>query len=134
MMAMKNKTSIRFLFLVFPALIPGMASGFAGEADVIGAKLRHDGGNRYTVSATIAHGDRGWNHYADAFEVVGPDGKVLGVRVLHHPHVNEQPFTRSLGGIEIPSGVNQITVRARDSVHGFGGAKVTVPVPGHGGT
>jgi hypothetical protein len=43
--------------------------------------------------------------------------------------VDEQPFTRSLSGVTIPDGVDRVTVRARDSVHGHGGASVTVDVP-----
>jgi len=54
---------------------------------------------------------------------------VLGVRELAHPHVNEQPFTRSLGGVEIPDGVQEVTIRARDSVHGYGGAELSVELP-----
>ena len=37
----------------------------------------------------------GWEHYANKWDVVGPDDTILGTRVLLHPHVNEQPFTRS---------------------------------------
>jgi hypothetical protein len=48
------------------------------------------------------------------------------VRTLHHPHVEEQPFTRSLSGVRVPAGVDQVSVRARDSVHGYGGETVTV--------
>ena len=62
-------------------------------------------------------------------QVVAPDGRVLGERRLLHPHVQEQPFTRSLGGVEIPAGVEEVTIRARDSVHGWGGATRTLPVP-----
>ena len=58
--------------------------------------------------------------------VVGPDGAVLGSRVLAHPHVDEQPFTRSLSGISIGETIGSVTVRARDSVHGFGGAEMNV--------
>ncbi|CAN5737826.1 hypothetical protein BH23ACT8_BH23ACT8_23550 [soil metagenome] len=33
------------------------------------------------------------------------DGEVLGVRELLHDHAGEQPFTRSLGDLVIPSSV-----------------------------
>jgi hypothetical protein len=75
---------------------------------------------------TVKHDDEGWDHYADRWEVLGPDGEVLGTRVLYHPHVGEQPFTRSLGGVEVPEGVEKVVVRARDSVHGYGGKDVLV--------
>ena len=37
-----------------------------------------------------------------------PAGSVLGVRELAHDHGNEQPFTRSLPGVEIPSGIVEV--------------------------
>jgi hypothetical protein len=49
----------------------------------------------------LRHGDTGWDDYADGWRIETPAGEVLGTRVLHHPHVEEQPFTRSLGGVEI---------------------------------
>ena len=86
-------------------------------------------GSGFRVSATVRHADEGWDHYANAFEVVAPDGTLLETRVLHHPHVDEQPFTRSVS-VEVPDGIAEITVRAVDSVHGGGGASVTIPLPG----
>jgi len=105
-------------------------SAFAGEADILDAEIREGAGGTYTVSATVAHADTGWEHYADAFDVLAPDGTVLATRVLLHPHVEEQPFTRSVSGVEIPDGIVEVTIRAHDSVHGYGGATVTIPVPG----
>jgi len=64
--------------------------------------------------------------YADAWRIVAPDGTVLGVRELLHDHQFEQPFTRSLGGVEIPDDVDVVTVEGRDSTHGWGGATVEV--------
>lgn len=97
----------------------------AGEADVLSASAARQG-DTWTFRATVAHGDTGWEHYADAWRVVGPDGAVYGVRTLLHPHETEQPFTRSLAGVRIPAGVDRVTVEARDSVHGWGGAAVAV--------
>ena len=85
-------------------------------------------GETCAVTATVRHADTGWSHYADRFEVVAPDGTVLGTRVLQHPHVQEQPVTRSLGGVLIPDGITHVKVRAHDSQHGFGGAEVEVPI------
>ncbi len=97
---------------------------FAGEADVLDAKAERTG-DQWRISATIRHADTGWDHYANGFEIVGPDGTVLGTRVLYHPHVEEQPFTRS-HTLSIPAGVTEVTVRALDSVHEGGGAEVVV--------
>ena len=99
----------------------------AGPADVVGATATAaPGGVRFDVS--VAHADEGWEHYADAWRVLAPDGAVLGVRELLHPHVDEQPFTRSLV-VAIPSGVREVRVEARDSLHGWGGAAMTVALP-----
>ncbi len=104
------------------------APALAGEADVIAAEATRSG-DAWRFSATVRHGDEGWAHYADAWRVVGPDGTVHGVRELLHPHVTEQPFTRSLSGVVIPEHVDRVTVEARDSVHGWGGATVEVILP-----
>ena len=44
-------------------------------------------------------------------------------------HETEQPFTRSVGGLLIPSDVTEIVVAARDSVAGFCGAEYVAEVP-----
>jgi hypothetical protein len=106
-----------FILLAVPAL--------AGQADVVAAEAVPTG-DTWRFSATVRHADEGWGHYADAWRVVAPDGRVLGVRELLHPHVTEQPFTRSLSGIAVPPDVETVRVEARDSVHGWGGASVEV--------
>lgn len=101
----------------------------AGEADVVGATIAKSGNGTFTISATLKHADTGWDHYADGWDVVAPDGTVLGTRKLLHPHVDKQPFTRSLSGVAIPDGTEFVTIRARDSVHGAGGAEFRLDVP-----
>ena len=61
--------------------------------------------------------------------LVAPDDTVLGTRTLYHPHVDEQPFTRSLSDVQIPASITAVTVRAHDSVHEYGGETVKVAVP-----
>lgn len=101
----------------------------AGCADVVAVEIiEEDGG--FLISATVSSADTGDEKYADAWEVRSPDGSVLGERVLTHPHVGEQPFTRSQPGIEIPDDVAVVTVAAHDSVVGFCGETVDAPVPG----
>lgn len=99
-----------------------------GCADVVGVAVEA-GDGVFTVSATVASADTGWDKYADLWEVRAPDGTVLGERVLAHPHETEQPFTRSVGGLLIPSNVTEIVVAARDSVAGFCGAEYVAEVP-----
>ena len=86
------------------------------------------GNDGFTVTATVASADTGWEKYADAWEVRTLEGDVLGTRMLAHPHVDEQPFTRSLTGVEIPDDVDRIEVAARDSVEGFCGETAIVVV------
>ena len=69
------------------------------------------------------------DHYADRWEVLTTEGVLLGTRVLHHPHVHEQPFTRSLGGVEVPAGTTRILILARDSVHGYGDPPFALELP-----
>jgi hypothetical protein len=91
------------------------------------------------VAAVATQTDAGWDfdvtvsspydtpeRYADAWRVVGPDGVVLGVRELAHDHAGEQPFTRSLRGVQIPAGVDRVVVEGRDRANGWGGATVVV--------
>ena len=98
----------------------------AGEADVVAAQAYSLGDGVWRFEATLLHDDTGWDHYADRWDVVGPDGTVYGSRVLLHPHENEQPFTRSLGGVEIPAGIETVIIRAHDSVHELGGKEFEV--------
>jgi len=98
-------------------------------ADVIGATITPSGG-AYRISVTVLSPDTGWDKYADAWEARAPDGSVLGTRVLAHPHVDEQPFTRSLNDVAVPDGVMQLSIAARDSVAGFCGTTFDVDVPG----
>ncbi len=104
------------------------ATLMAGKADVIRVEVDRSG-SLYSFSVSVTHRDEGWDHYADKWDVVGPDGKVLATRTLYHPHVNEQPFTRNLSGVAISSDVESVTVRAHDLVHGYGGKEMNVALP-----
>ena len=104
----------------------------AGQVDVLEVDIRPGTApGRYDLAVTLRHADSGWDHYANRWEVIGPDGAVLATRVLFHPHVHEQPFTRSLSGVRIPAEFTWITVRGHDLVHGHGGREVTLSVPQH---
>ena len=100
------------------ATILTTAPVLAGDVEIVNAEFRGSGGD-WSVSVTLLHGDTGWDHYADAWRVVAEDGTVLGTRTLYHPHENEQPFTRSLGGVSIPAGARIVYVEAHDKVHGW---------------
>jgi len=104
------------------------ASDAAGCADVVDVVVTAQGGT-YRFDVTVASVETGWDKYADRWEVVGADGTVYGTRVLAHPHVDEQPFTRSASGIRIPGDVSTVVVRAHDSVAGTCGDTLAVELP-----
>ena len=99
-----------------------------GCAHVIDGSVEALADGSYRVAATVSSADTGWEKYADAWEVRTPDGAVLGVRVLAHPHETEQPFTRSLAPVEIPAEVSEVALYAQDSVEGFCGESLTIAV------
>lgn len=93
-------------------LLPQLAA--ADVAQVVGADYSPG-----RLSVTLSHPDTGWDHYADAWEVMSLEGESLGVRELAHPHVEEQPFTRSLSVTLPGDGPWEVLIRAHDSVHGW---------------
>jgi len=105
------------------------ATVLAGPADVVAAKAVCSSSGGYDVSVTVRHDDTGWEHYADRWEILSPEGKILATRTLRHPHVDEQPVTRELAGVAIPQSLREVRVRAHDSVHGYGGRETTVALP-----
>ncbi len=114
--------------------VPGSAPR-AGEADIVAVQAVREAAGVWRFNVTVAHGDTGWDHYADRWQIVDPAGGVLGTRKLLHPHeseqpftrsLGEQPFTRSLGGVRIPEDIRRVTLRAHDSRHGTGGREFTV--------
>lgn len=117
----KQALAVAF-FIGLPVVVTWPAA--AGEADVVAAEARQVSAGVWRFDVTVKHADEGWNHYANRFEVVGPDGLALGVRTLLHPHETEQPFTRSLGGVEIHDSVKSVIIRAGDSVHELGGKEL----------
>ena len=101
----------------------------AGEADVLKVSVVETAAGIYSFHVTVRHDDTGWKHYANGWEVLDLDDNILGKRVLLHPHVNEQPFKRSLSGVKIPKSIVKVVVRAHDLVHGLGGSVKTVMLP-----
>jgi len=112
------------------ALLPLMSGvSTAGEADVMDVKTTVSADGTWSFDVTVSHSDEGWDHYADRWEVLAPDGTVLATRTLLHPHETEQPFTRSLGGVTLPDGIDSVTIRANDSIHGTGGREFSIGLP-----
>jgi hypothetical protein len=103
--------------LVFSACLlagPVLADGPVVE----NASARQNGGS-WTFSVTLSHPDTGWDHYADGWRVLNMEGRELGLRVLHHPHEQEQPFTRSLSGVSQLEGTTQVQIQPRCNADGW---------------
>lgn len=112
------------------------------NADVEYVRAVQESDGTWTFYVTISHPDTGWEDYADGWDVVLSDGQGVVkpdpsqpfTRVLLHPHIDEQPFTRSQSNIVLPDWVAIVTVRAHDIVDGFGGREVTVVLTTDEGT
>ena len=95
-------------------LVLAAAPALAEEPVIENVTVTRTAPETYLFDVTISHPDTGWDHYADGWRVLDMEGNELGMRVLFHPHVEEQPFTRSLSGVIIPDGTTQDQVQARD--------------------
>lgn len=88
-------------------------------ADVLSVRVTGEPG-AYQFAVEIASPDTGCEQYADWWEVVSQGEELLYRRVLLHSHVDEQPFTRSGGPVEIDADA-VIYVRAHMNTSGYGG-------------
>ncbi|QQA43457.1 hypothetical protein [Pelagovum pacificum] len=106
-----------------------LASPAIADAPDIGPVEASLADGSWTFDVTLTHPDTGEEHYADAWRVETPDGEVLGTRELLHPHVNEQPFTRSLSGVAIPEDMTEVVIRASCNVDGWADETFILPLP-----
>jgi len=91
----------------------------ANEVEIVNVKATQSSDKTWRFAVTLKHKDEGWDHYANEWQIIAPDNKILGTRTLYHPHVNEQPFTRSLDGVKIPAELETVRIIAKDTVHGL---------------
>ena len=105
--------------IFFISVITLYVNLFANEVKVIDVKANCSHSKVCNFDVTLEHKDTGWEHYADKWEIYTPNNKLLATRPLYHPHVDEQPFTRSLSGVKIPEGINKVIVKGHDLVHGY---------------
>lgn len=96
--------------------------------DVVSVDVDVESDGTYLFEVTISSPYDSPERYADAWRILGPDGTQLAIRELLHDHANEQPFTRSLSGVELPAGIETVTVEGRDLEYGWGGATVDADV------
>lgn len=110
------------------ALCAAACPALADEPVIEKATARPASGS-WQINVTLSHPDTGWDHYADGWRVLDMQGAELGLRVLAHPHEQEQPFTRSLSGIAIPEGTSQVQIQARCLVDGWGTQTYVLELP-----
>jgi len=121
----KVKQLIGTVIVVVGIMAPVLV--FGGEVEIVNVEVVCS--SSCTFSVTLKHGDEGWDHYANQWDVMTMDGNLLKSRVLYHPHVDEQPFTRSLSGVKIPAGTRRVKIRAKDLKHGYSSEEYTVQIP-----
>ncbi len=110
---------MRYALLAAALVLPGPALADPARVVAVEAVPSRTG---WTFHVTLEHADTGWDDYADGWRVETADGTILGERPLLHPHVDEQPFTRSLAGVTIPAGLSEVVIRARTNVEGWSDA------------
>lgn len=112
-------------------LIPLLLSAspvLADPAQVVDVSATNSA-NGWRFDVTLAHGDTGWDDYADGWRVELADGTIVGDRPLAHPHVAEQPFTRATSGVTIPDGTTQVFIRARTNTDGWSAETTPFDLP-----
>lgn len=116
---MRIKKYIAIIGLVFSSSV------IANDVEIVNVVLTSQAGT-WRADVTLKHNDTGWEHYADAWRLVDEKGNEIGNRTLWHPHVNEQPFTRSLSNFHIAADKKIIFVEAHDKKHGWSPHKIKV--------
>ena len=101
---MQKITSVLIFFM--------SAMAYADSPVIVEAKAQLKSNQLYDIAVTLRHSDTGWDHYANEW-VVEVDGEIIGTRTLHHPHVDEQPFTRSLRDVRIPADATSVKIYAK---------------------
>ena len=95
-------------------------------AKVINVDMIQSKDGSWCIYTTVRHNDEGWDHYANAWQVLDMEGNEIAWRMLAHPHDDEQPFERDQCAVSIPPEVSKLIVQAKCNVHGFGGQTVIV--------
>lgn len=96
---------------------------------VLAAELRRASDGTWSVDVTISSAYDTAERYADGWRVLDDEGDVLGEQELTHDHADEQPFTRTQTGLEIPDSVSTVTIEVHDTENGYGGEPLEVDLP-----
>ncbi len=126
---------MRFSLMIGLAL--ALLGGQAAYAEtsvpkIADVKVKRDAADRpgiFHIRVTIEHDDAGWDDYVDAWEIIGSNGKLLGVRPFFEPELEEAKTVSALAGVVIPEDVKTVTIRARKHPQGYQGEPVEVSIP-----
>ena len=126
----KGKSGTRAT-MVLLSVLASHATGHSAFADepLVETVTVQQVNNFWRFDVTLSHPDTGWDHYADGWRILDMEGNELALRVLTHPHIEEQPFMRSLGRVQVPDGITQVQVQARCLVDGWGHRTFVVTLP-----
>ncbi len=105
------------------------ASSVQRGADIVDVAVTKQEDGKFRFDVTVFHEGESEETYADRWEIFWEGGIVLATRKLAHHHVGEMPFTRSLGDVEIPEGIENVIVRAHVREVGYGGKEMSVVLP-----
>lgn len=117
---------MKLIFILLTILL--LPSIYANEPKVIKVKVLCQNSNICSFFVTINHKDTGWKHYVNKYEILNMKKEIIATRILHHPHVKEQPFTRSISNVKIPKNQDSVIVRAHDLLHGYKGNELVVKI------
>jgi hypothetical protein len=123
-------TRYNFIFSSLIALCIGFVQAADTQKfpDVVDALVTKNGSSfRFDVTFSSPYDTA--KRYADAYRIKNTNGFVYGIRELSHHHGNEQPFTRSISGVNIPNDVTEVIIEGRDKTYGWGGATLKVTLP-----
>jgi len=104
-------------------LAPRLEAQDVSLADVTAVRATGEPG-AYRFYVEIRSPDRGCDQYADWWEIVTAEGELVYRRVLLHSHVDEQPFERSGGPVDVDPDTT-LWIRAHMQPGGYGGQAFT---------
>lgn len=122
------------LFIGLALIMLGGQAGYAEQTNprIADVQVKRDSSDQpgiYHIKVVIEHEDSGWEDYVEAWEVIGSDGQVLGVRPFFEPELDQPKTVSALSGVVIPEDVKKVTIRARKHPQGYQGEPVEVTIP-----